>query len=92
MNIKELIYQFISAQRLGVVSTITLDNKPEAALVGIAISKNLEVIFDTIKASRKCRNILRNANVALVIGWDEEITVQYEGLAEVLAMIVKPID
>ena len=66
------------------VSTVGPDNKPEAALVGIAVSENLEIIFDTVKASRKYQNILCSPNVALVIGWDEEITVQYEGLAEVL--------
>ena len=84
MVTEELIYQFIASQKLGVVSTVDLDNKPEAAVVGLAVSENLEIIFDTVKASRKYQNILRSPNVALVIGWDEEITVQYEGLAEVL--------
>lgn len=81
---KELIYQFINQQRLGVVSTANPENKPEAAVVGIAVSANLEIIFDTIKASRKYLNILRQPEVALVIGWDDEITVQYEGTAEIL--------
>lgn len=84
MVTKELIYQFIASKKLGVVSTVDLDNIPGAAVVGIAVSNNLEIIFDTVSASRKYQNILRNPNVALVIGWDEEITVQYEGMAEVL--------
>jgi general stress protein 26 len=82
---KELIYQFINQQKLGVVSTANPENKPEAAVVGIAVSANLEIIFDTIKTSRKYLNILRQPEVALVIGWDEEITVQFEGMAEVLS-------
>jgi general stress protein 26 len=81
---KDLVYQLISKQKLGVVSTVNGENKPEAALVGIAISKNFEIIFDTIKTSRKYHNILQKPNVALVIGWDNEITVQYEGEAVVL--------
>ena len=81
---KDLIYQFIAEQKLGVVSTVNAGNKPEAAVVGIAVSEELEIVFDTVKSSRKYQNILHNANVALVIGWDEEITVQYEGIAEVL--------
>ncbi|MBV8391383.1 MAG: pyridoxamine 5'-phosphate oxidase family protein [Mucilaginibacter sp.] len=81
---KDIIYQFINQQKLGVVSTVNADNKPEAAVVGIAVSKDFEIIFDTVKVSRKYNNILRNPNVALAIGWDEEITVQYEGIAEVL--------
>ena len=84
MVTRELIYQFIARQKLGVVSTVNPDNTPEAAVVGIAVSEKLEIIFDTLKASRKYKNILRNSNVALVIGWDEEITVQYEGIAAVL--------
>ena len=84
MMTKELIYQFVARQKLGVMSTINSDNKPEAAVIGIAVSENLEIIFDTVKASRKYQNILQNANVALAIGWDEEITVQYEGIADVL--------
>jgi general stress protein 26 len=81
---KELIYQFVAGQKLGVVSTVSPDNKPGAAVVGIAISETLEIIFDTITASRKYRNILNNPHVAFAIGWDEEVTVQYEGIAEVL--------
>ncbi len=81
---KQLIYQFIARQRLGVVSTVNPENKPESAVVGIAVSENLEIVFDTIKASRKYQNILTNPQVALTIGWDEEITVQFEGRAEVL--------
>jgi len=81
---KELTYQFIAQQKLGVVSTINSENKPESAVVGIAVSENLEIIFDTVKASRKYRNIIRDPHVAFVIGWDNEITVQYEGIAEVL--------
>jgi general stress protein 26 len=48
------------------------------------VSVNLEIIFDTVKTSRKYQNILHNPNVALAAGWDEEVTVQYEGIAEIL--------
>ena len=47
MNVtKELIYEFINQQKLGVVSTVNPDDKPDAAVVGIAISVNLEIVFD----------------------------------------------
>ncbi|MEP6741874.1 MAG: pyridoxamine 5'-phosphate oxidase family protein [bacterium] len=32
--------------------------------------------------TRKCKNLRLNPNIAFVIGWDEEITLQYEGKAE----------
>jgi general stress protein 26 len=81
---KDIIYQLISQNKLAVVSTIGKDGKPESALVGIAVSTSLEIIFDTLKTSRKYHNILANKHVAVVIGWDNETTVQYEGKAEVL--------
>ena len=81
---KTLLYQFIKQHLLGIVTTVNVVNKPEAALVGIAVTENLEIIFDTIKASRKYQNILQNPEVALVIGWDNETTVQYEGKATIL--------
>jgi len=80
----DLIYRFISQQKLAVVSTISPDNNPEAALVGIAVTENFDVIFDTVKTSRKYVNLLQNPKVAVVIGWDSETTVQYEGEAQVL--------
>jgi len=82
---KDLIYQLITQNKLAVVSTIGKDGKPESALVGIAVSTNLEIIFDTIKTSRKYHNILADKHVAMVVGWDNETTLQYEGEAEVLS-------
>ncbi len=81
---KDLVYQFIKQHALGIVATTNKENNPEAALVGIAVSNNLEIIFDTVKTSRKYHNILQTPRVAVVIGWDNETTVQYEGEAEVL--------
>lgn len=81
---KEIIYQFVSQHKLAVVSTVNNAGRPESALVGIAVSEQLEIIFDTVISSRKYANILMNGHVALVIGWDNETTVQYEGRAEVL--------
>lgn len=84
MEIKDVIYQFIVRHKLAIVSTVNDAGRPESALVGIAVSDELEVIFDTVTSSRKYANMLKNAYVALVIGWDDETTVQYEGRTEVL--------
>jgi len=78
---KEFLYNFIKRQTLAVISTLSKDNKPEAALVGFAVSRDLEIVFDTVKTSRKYKNLLQNSSVAVVIGWDNETTVQYEGIA-----------
>jgi hypothetical protein len=41
----------------------------------------LEIIFDTVKSSRKYRNLIAHPSCSLVVGWDGEQTVQYEGIA-----------
>jgi len=78
---KGFVYNFIKQHALAVIATLSDDQKPEAALVGFAISEDLEIVFDTVKTSRKYQNLLQNTFVAAVIGWDNETTVQYEGVA-----------
>jgi hypothetical protein len=50
--------------------------------VGFAVSDDLEIIFDTIGTTRKMTNLRRDPRIALVVGWDEEQTVQIEGVAD----------
>jgi hypothetical protein len=80
------LYAFISKHKLGVLGTISDTGTPQAALVGIAISPQLEIIFDTVKSSRKYPNLTARPACSFVIGgWGPvEQTVQYEGLAEEL--------
>jgi pyridoxine/pyridoxamine 5'-phosphate oxidase len=80
MNIAE-IHEFIAKQKLGVLGSIAADGSPQSALVGIGVSSELEIIFDTVKSSRKFQNLIANPRCSFVIGWSEEITVQYEGIA-----------
>lgn len=82
---KDVIYKFINNHKLGIVSSVNTDGRPESALVGIAVSEQLEIIFDTVKLSRKYNNMLNTPSVSVVIGWDNETTVQYEGEAEILS-------
>jgi general stress protein 26 len=81
---KEFIYRCVKPHNLAVISTISKEQKPEAALVGFAVSDALEIIFDTVNTSRKYPNLLQNPLVAVVIGWDDETTIQLEGIASVL--------
>jgi len=57
------------------------DGHPQSALVGIAVTQELEIVFDTLNSSRKYRNLIQHPSCSLVIGWDGEQTVQYEGIA-----------
>ena len=58
---------------------------PQAAVVGYGASDRLEIVFDTLDATRKAQNLRRNSRIALTIGGltaDDERTVQLEGVAD----------
>lgn len=77
---------FMAKCRLGVLGTIRGPDAPQSALVGIAVTRQLEIVFDTVKSSRKYPNLITWPACSFVIGgWGEgEQTVQYEGEAEEL--------
>jgi hypothetical protein len=72
---------FIATHKLGVVSSIGEGGAPQSALVGIAVTPELKIVFDTLGQSRKAQNLYVNAACSIVIGWSGDITVQFEGLA-----------
>ncbi len=76
------LHSFLSRHRYGVVSSLSSAGTPQSALVGIAVSPELEIIFDTVKSSRKYRNLIANPACSFVVGWGGEQTVQFEGVAE----------
>jgi pyridoxine/pyridoxamine 5'-phosphate oxidase len=80
------LYAFLTNCKLGVLGTICGSGTPQSALVGIAVTEKLEVIFDTVKSSRKYPNLIARPACSFVIGgWGAgEQTVQYEGEAEEL--------
>jgi pyridoxine/pyridoxamine 5'-phosphate oxidase len=80
------LYDFMAKEKLGVLGTIDPGGNPQSALVGIAITPQLEIVFDTVKSSRKYPNLLAHPACSFVIGgWaTTEQTVQYQGKAEEL--------
>ncbi|HWW42566.1 pyridoxamine 5'-phosphate oxidase family protein, partial [Pedobacter sp.] len=80
---KEFLYDFIRQNKFGVLATVSPGNTPESAYVGIAVTPDLKIIFDTVSDSRKYKNLQLNPNISFVIGWDNEKTIQYEGTAKV---------
>lgn len=80
----EFLYNFISKYKFAVLSTVSSKGDPEAALVGFAVAPDLRLIFDTVSTSRKYKNLIQNGAIALVIGWEDERTVQYEGRVRIL--------
>lgn len=79
------VYGFLVRSKLGVLGTIGSAGAPQSALVGIAVTEGLEIIFDTVKSSRKYPNLMARPACSFAIGWVGEETVQYEGRAEELS-------
>ncbi len=75
------IYSFMAQFRYGVVSSMARNNAPQSALVGIATTPELEILFDTVKSSRKYANLVDRPFCSFVVGWGGEQTVQLEGEA-----------
>jgi pyridoxine/pyridoxamine 5'-phosphate oxidase len=67
------------------VASVSAANTPQAALVGVAVSDDFEVVFDTLESTRKGQNLRARPAAALVFGSvaaGSQITVQLEGTAD----------
>jgi general stress protein 26 len=80
MNLRDL-YSFMAQFRLGVLSSVSASGAPQSALMGIAITPDLEIVFDTLQSSRKYANLSARPACSFVVGWSGEQTVQFEGIA-----------
>jgi general stress protein 26 len=79
------LLDFMRAHRYAVEASVSPSGHPEAAVVGIVVTDELELFFDTLAITRKAGNLAGNARVAFVIGGtanDDQRTVQYEGIAD----------
>jgi hypothetical protein len=80
---------YLRSQKLGVLGTLAPSGEPQAALVGYAVTPDLDILFDTLQTTRKYRNMTANPRVSFTVGntvgHGDERTAQYEGIAEELA-------
>jgi general stress protein 26 len=83
MTAAELL-SFMREHSLAVQASVSPSGSAQAAAVGIVVTDDFEVFFDTVDESRKVENLRRNPRIALVIGGTAAggRTVQYEGLAD----------
>ena len=75
------LVEFIAACDLAVVSYLSAEGTPQSAVVGFAVTPDLEIVFDTVASSRKYRNLKARPQCSVVM-WSGEVTLQYEGIAE----------
>jgi len=76
---------FLRSHRYAVQSSTHSTGAPQSAVVGIAISDDFEIVFDTLATSRKGHNLRRDGAIAFVVGGlasQDERTAQFEGTAD----------
>ena len=82
---REVLLEFMRSEKYAVQASVSAGGVPQAVVVGIAVTDDLEIVFDTLASSRKAPNLRANPAIALVIGGTrdgDERTVQYEGTAD----------
>ena len=52
-----LLLDFLRTQRFAVQASRGPDDSIQAALIGIAVTETLEIVFDTLATTRKARNL-----------------------------------
>jgi Pyridoxamine 5'-phosphate oxidase len=78
---KASLHAFMTRSRYGVVSSLAADGTPQSALVGVAITPDLAIVFDTLKTTRKYANLRARPACSIVLWPGGEQTVQLEGVA-----------
>ena len=76
------LLSFLRRYKLAVQASTSPSGAPQAAVVGFAVTDTLELVFDTLANTRKHQNLRRDPRIALVIGWDDAMSAQIEGLAD----------
>ena len=79
------LLEFMRAHVYAVEASVGASGTPQAAVVGIVVTDDFEIFFDTLNDSRKAVNLRGSHAVAFVVGGTQagdERTVQYEGSAD----------
>ena len=79
------LLRFLRGHRYAVQSSIHPAGVPQSAVVGIAVSDDFEIVFDTLATTRKAHNLRHRGAISFVIGGldpNDERSVQYEGIAD----------
>jgi general stress protein 26 len=78
---RELV-EYMGRHKYAVQASVTATGDPQAAVIGIAVTEDGALVFDTLEATRKCQNLRQHPRVALVIGTEGPATVQLEGTVD----------
>jgi pyridoxine/pyridoxamine 5'-phosphate oxidase len=78
---RAFLHSFMSRARYGMVSSLSADGRPQSALVGVAITLELEIVFDSLRTTRKYANLIARPACSVTLWWGGEQTVQIDGVA-----------
>lgn len=87
---KARLLEYLRSHCYAVQSSVNENGHPQSALVGIAVTDGLEIVFDTLLTTRKARNLRSRPRIAFTVGSvapDAQYSVQYEGIARELQPI-----
>lgn len=80
---KQQALAFVRKNKLAVISTVSIEGKPEAATILYYCDNDFNFFFLTRNDTRKVVNLTSNKHVAIVIGTElGPSTMQMEGIAE----------
>ncbi len=78
---RDELRDFLRGVKYAVVATTAADGSPQAAVVGIAVDDECDVVFDTLADTHKAHNLRRDGRVAITAR-EGGRTAQLEGIAE----------
>jgi pyridoxamine 5'-phosphate oxidase-like protein len=79
------LLRFMRAERHATVASVSATGAAQAAVVGVVVSDDFEIFFDTLDTTRKAVNLRARPRGAVVLGSvaaDAKVTVQVEGAAD----------
>ena len=79
------LLRHMRAERHATIASVAATGAAQAAVVGVVVSDDLEIFFDTIDTTRKAVNLRARPRAAVVLGSvapDAKVTVQLEGAAD----------
>jgi hypothetical protein len=82
---RTFFYDFLHNRTQGVIATVGPEGRPEAALMDIAVTPALDLIFETTDQTRKFANLGDRPAISFVVGWGGDETLQYDGVVEQLS-------
>jgi general stress protein 26 len=83
---KSEVLAYMRLHRYVVIATVAADGAPQSALINIASTNALEIIFDTLTTSRKHANLQREPRAAITFSGPDDQTLQLEGVAHQVAI------